>query len=1215
MSHPVLERLLADPNSWDAFRQQWETQYQAQRHAPRAATPAFNPPSGGSWTSITGPSGGTVMLSNPLLLTDGTVIAHASCTSSWYRLTPDINGSYVNGSWSTIASLPTGYTPRFFASAVLPDGRVLIEGGEYNGGSCTEVFTKKGALYDPVANAWTSVTAMTSWHDIGDAESIVLANGTFMLADCCDAGPLAATFNEQNLTWTSTGSKKADHGYDEEGWTLLPNGNVLTVDAYVDGGTCSAMGSEQYAPATGQWSSAGSTTVQLPDCTGKQSFEMGPQVLRPDGTVVAFGGTTTGATNTAIFDSGSGIWTAGLTVPTVTDANDPPSCPAACPYTLADAPAALLPNGNILFAASPSDWKTSGSFFPPTHFFELAAADNTMSQVADADPANTASLNSFDLNFLVLPTGEVLLMETDAGGIAVYDPSPGGPGSESWRPVITSALPSPLALGTTYQITGTQFNGLSQGAVYGDDVQASTNYPLVRITNNATGHVFYAKTFGFTTMSVAPSASGTTSFTLAANTESGPSQLVVIANGIASSPANVTINGLDTLTVSKSGNGGGAVTSSPSGINCGATCSANFTAGQPVTLTAAATSGSFFGGWSGGGCSGIGTCAVTMNAAVAVTATFDPGSVLTVSESGNGVLSTSGGIPAAINCGTSCSAGFSSGAVVTVNEAPATGWTFHGWGGACGGTGTCQVTMNLPEETVSAIFTATSRVAGNTWILTCNDNSSDNLNGAVAGSADWTFPSTTGRPGAGDIILLNGICLGDVAVATADLTFTNHNDTNPADSAPPSSAAGFIDGIDGQLEFAAGAAASTARNLLLEAPGSFSGGESANLYVHDGGAVTIWNSWIGPGPLDGILVQGAPSTANLLNSTVNGNGTAAVSGAANGARVIDAASLVLGAPDGSNGSMISGNANGFGIALRGNTSAELDASTVAGNGLGQIDATVSSSVLAAGTLVSQSSAANPAIQAIGRSSLALVALGSGTGDSIGGGSAGAVLAAGNSSVVLNDAAIQSSSIQQPAIEASVTSSIVLAGGNNICAGSLSGSACTPLAGGTAIEVDHSSSLLHQQGKALGFGNGAESITGKGVSLMESSMELGQGPVGGAFGLVWNGGIAVGQNSALRMQSGVQVTGAVQISAASNGYFNCNNNGNSCSGAGAQNEIDGTVACLELVAGPDNPSVHVSNPPLTVNSSQAAGSGIVVANLFGASGFANTSEPANTCLNF
>ena len=79
---------------------------------------------------------------------------------------------------------------------------------------------------------------------------------------------------------------------------------------------------------------------------------------------------------------------------------------------------------------------------------------------------------------------------------------------------------------------------------------------------------------------------------------------------------SVTVPGAQyTLTVSKTGAGSGTVTSSPSGINCGTTCSAGFNSGQSVTLTAAAGTGSTFSGWSGEGCSGTGTCVVTMNAA------------------------------------------------------------------------------------------------------------------------------------------------------------------------------------------------------------------------------------------------------------------------------------------------------------------------------------------------------------------------------------------------------------------------------------------------------------------------------------------------------------------------------------------------------------------------------------------------------------------------
>src|SRR5438045_4190095 len=88
--------------------------------------------SGQTWTALTNQPGVPVGL--PLLLTDGTVMVQQMTsqgfgTGQWSRLTPDITGSYVNGTWSQLASMPSGYAPLFYASAVLPDGRVVIEGG------------------------------------------------------------------------------------------------------------------------------------------------------------------------------------------------------------------------------------------------------------------------------------------------------------------------------------------------------------------------------------------------------------------------------------------------------------------------------------------------------------------------------------------------------------------------------------------------------------------------------------------------------------------------------------------------------------------------------------------------------------------------------------------------------------------------------------------------------------------------------------------------------------------------------------------------------------------------------------------------------------------------------------------------------------------------------------------------------------------------------
>ena len=86
------------------------------------------------------------------------------------------------------------------------------------------------------------------------------------------------------------------------------------------------------------------------------------------------------------------------------------------------------------------------------------------------------------------------------------------------------------------------------------------------------------------------------------------------------------------LVVMKAGTG--TVSSSPAGISCGSSCSATYNHGTIVTLTAASGADSFFAGWSGGGCSGIGTCDTTMDAAKTVTATFSQFITVTVPNGG-----------------------------------------------------------------------------------------------------------------------------------------------------------------------------------------------------------------------------------------------------------------------------------------------------------------------------------------------------------------------------------------------------------------------------------------------------------------------------------------------------------------------------------------------------------------------------------------------------
>src|SRR5580692_5941046 len=140
---------------------------------------------------------------------------------------------------------------------------------------------------------------------------------------------------------------------------------------------------------------------------------------------------------------------------------------------------------------------------------------------------------------LVLPTGQILFTD---GTKTAQAYTAAGTYQSAWQPTISSVASTLTHGSTNNSISGTQFNGLSQGAAYGDDAQAATNYPLVRVTNNSTGHVFYARTSNHSTMSIAPNTASSTNFVLPINIETGASSLVVVANGIPSLATAVNIS-------------------------------------------------------------------------------------------------------------------------------------------------------------------------------------------------------------------------------------------------------------------------------------------------------------------------------------------------------------------------------------------------------------------------------------------------------------------------------------------------------------------------------------------------------------------------------------------------------------------------------------------------------------------------------------------------
>ena len=445
------------------------------------------------------------------LLTDGRVIIHdesgnTGTWGNWWTLTPDNKGNYATGTWKKVATMPSNYGPLYFGSVVLPDGRYIVEGGEYLNGNPT--WTNMGAIYDPVKNKWTTVAPPPGWSMIGDAQAILLANGTYTQANCCE-GVDQAYFIPKTLKWTNLTNTGKDDRFDEEGWGLLPNGDILTVDA-ID-----APNSEVFNPSTKKWTSAGSTIVRLED-PGSQ--EVGPLVLRPNGTVFAAGAAPAGsAGHTSIYDTATKKWKAGPDFPKVN------GVALACD----DAPSAVEINGNVIVMTGPPVFGLGAEFFEW----------NGTKLTHIAGPPDASSDGAYYGHFLELPTGQLLF--SDFQELDVFTPK--GTYNKAWAPTITSA-PASVNVGSTYVVKGTQLSGYTNGAAYGDDFQDSTNYALVRITNNSSKHVFYAKTtnpssFGVQTGTTPES----TSFTVAADTELGESTLEVVTNGIPSAPFSLTV--------------------------------------------------------------------------------------------------------------------------------------------------------------------------------------------------------------------------------------------------------------------------------------------------------------------------------------------------------------------------------------------------------------------------------------------------------------------------------------------------------------------------------------------------------------------------------------------------------------------------------------------------------------------------------------------------
>ena len=456
----------------------------------------------GTWTPLAHPAPGGVNLM--LLLPDGTVMCAqndgSSIGSGWYKLTPDAAGSYVNGTWSVLASAHD--TRLYYPSQVLRDGRVIVAGGEYGTGG------PKCEVYDPLTNVWTQTNPPSglwnlSTNNFYDCNSEILPDGKVLFMPVFPhTSGVGLLYDPGTNTWSNAGQLAHGTYQDEASWVKLADNSILTIDPF---GTLS----ERYFPATNTWLADSNVPVSLYDPFG---LELGGALLLPNGHAFFLGSTGHTALYTPTGSTAPGVWVAGPDIP----GN----------HGTPDAPAAMMVDGKILCAVSPVP--TSGNHFPtPTTFYEYDWVSNSFASV-NAPTGASEPGSSFEVLMLDLPDGRVLFSHFSTQ-LYVYTPS--GAPLAAGKPTISTITPNGDG---SYHLVGTQLNGISEGATYGDDFQMNSNYPLVRLTSGA-GAVYYARSYNWSSTGVQTGAAPvSTEFRVPAAVPPGQYSLVVVANGIAS---------------------------------------------------------------------------------------------------------------------------------------------------------------------------------------------------------------------------------------------------------------------------------------------------------------------------------------------------------------------------------------------------------------------------------------------------------------------------------------------------------------------------------------------------------------------------------------------------------------------------------------------------------------------------------------------------------
>ncbi len=457
----------------------------------------------GTWTPLAHAAPGAINLM--LLLSDGTVMAANAGGTGWFRLTPDIHGSYANGTWTSLN--PMHDSRLYFSSDVLTNGNVFVAGGEIGtGGSKSEV-------YDPVNDTWTAVpvpAGILTGDGFEDAVSEILPDGNILIAPVDPAtNGYTALFVSTSNTWSVGPKLFRGNTQTERSWVKLPDDSILTAESF---GSIGLTNSERYLPALKQW--INDSNLPLPIGASNDS-EQGGALLLPNGHAIFLGGNGNTAIYTPTGNTMPGTWTAGPVIPGG--------------YGVQDGPAAMMVNGKMLcLVGNPTNYNA------PAYFFEYDSTANTFTQINGPNGLSD-NIPPYEGMMLDLPDGTVLYSHF---GRDLYLYQPDGPPLASGKPAISNIV---ARADGSFTLTGTGLNGISEGATYGDDAQMNSNYPLVRLADSA-GNVYYERTYNWNSTSVMTGNKlVTVQFTNSAALPPENYSLTVVANGFSSDPWNFVL--------------------------------------------------------------------------------------------------------------------------------------------------------------------------------------------------------------------------------------------------------------------------------------------------------------------------------------------------------------------------------------------------------------------------------------------------------------------------------------------------------------------------------------------------------------------------------------------------------------------------------------------------------------------------------------------------